>query len=60
MRKFEDDFGWVALIDERPDGTAHVQVVTCDGYPVWDRSFPDPDTALARFGQSFPRFQEVA
>lgn len=60
MRKFEDDFGWVALLEERPDGTAHVQVVTCGGYPVWDRSFPDSATAESRFFQTFPRFQEVA
>lgn len=33
-RVFEDDFGWRARFDERPDGTVHGTVVTFDHQPI--------------------------
>lgn len=60
MRKFVDDFDWVARLDERVDGSAHMTVVTADNAVIWDRDFPDAETALVRFRRAFPRFQEVA
>ena len=59
-RVFEDDFGWRARFDERPDGTVHGTVVTFDHQPIWDREFPDMETALAHFRLIYPIFQEVA
>lgn len=59
-RVFEDDFGWRARFDERPDGTVHGTVVTFDHQPIWDREFPDMETALAHFRLIYPNFQEVA
>ena len=59
-RVFEDDFGWRARFDERPDGTVHGIVVTADRKPIWDREFPDMGTALAHFRLFYPNFQEVA
>ena len=59
-RSFEDDFGWVARLEERPDGSVHGSVITCDGYPVWDKVLPDMETAKARLDQLWPRFREVA
>lgn len=59
-RVFEDDFGWRARFDGRPDGTVHGIVVTADRKPILDRDFPDMDTALSHFRLIFPNFQEVA
>lgn len=59
-RVFEDDFGWRARFDECPDGTVHGIVVTADQKAIWDREFPDMDTALSHFRLIYPNFQEVA
>lgn len=59
-RVFEDDFGWRARFYERPDGTVHGIVVTADQKPIWDRDFPDMETALSHFRLIYPNFQEVA
>ena len=59
-RVFEDDLGWRARFDERPDGTVHGVVVTADRKIIWDREFPDMSTALSHFRLIYPNFQEVA
>ena len=59
-RVFEDDSGWRARFDERPDGTVHGVVVTADRTIILDREFPDMGTALAHFRLIYPNFQEVA
>lgn len=59
-RVFEDDFGWRARFDERLDGTVHGVVVTSDRKIIWDREFPDMDTALSHFRLIYPNFREVA
>lgn len=60
MRKFEDDFGWTARLDEFADGTVRVVVSAPEGTVISDRYYPDLDTAMVRFRRSYPRFQEVA
>ena len=60
MRRFVDDFGWVARISERADGTCQVFVATADGVVVWDRELPSVEVALVQLRLSFPRLQEVA
>lgn len=59
-RVFEDDFGWRARFYERPDGSVHGTVVTCDRTVIWDRVFPDMDVALTCFRRAYPAFREVA
>ena len=59
-RVFEDDFGWRARFDERTDGTVPGVVVIAARKIIWDREFPDMDTALAHFRLIYPNFREVA